>query len=324
MSVNRIAIFCGGPFAFPVLMKLAFEKYLCGIVLATRDERLAENIKEESVKNNFPFLHISSRKDMELLNDWMDEVKPDAVFSICFPYQITSSILQKAPDRFFNFHPGPLPAFRGPTPIFEVLRQNTTYSAVSVHFMDEAFDSGKIIFTEKVLLDKNENYLSLTQKLSTRTGIAALNLAEMLQFGSGNIHASEQDESLAGFYVPPKETDLEIDPDTMPAEKIIALINACHGWTRGAVIWMNDEKLRIPAAHISTELHSGEETPGTVVKIEENGTCTVICLDKKLLVIPEFSSDYGNPGLQYLREIGLRCGIKLSRSPITEFTGQNH
>lgn len=311
MSDYRIAVFCGGPFAYPSLMKLSMEKFLCGLVIATNNQQVAANLGEESAKNNFPFLHLESKSDMPALEAWLDEVKPDAVFSICFPFKIPGSALKKIPHRFFNFHPGPLPAYRGPSPIFEVLKRGEKESAIAIHFMTESYDSGNLVITEKVPVAAGENYQTLTYKLSTRCGIAAMNLAEMLRFGSGKFEGTVQDESKAAFYPFPSDDDMEINWSAMTAENILSLVSACHSWSRGAITWLGEEKLRIASAELQPQIHGGDENPGTVITLNDNGSCVVVCRDKQLIKIPEFGSDFGAPGIDYLRSIGLAVNVQL-------------
>ena len=69
-------------------------------------------------------------------------------------------------------------------PIFEVLKNQESHTAICAHFMNAHFDEGDIIFNDPILINENETYGSLTVKLSNRVGQVALNMANMLQFTS--------------------------------------------------------------------------------------------------------------------------------------------
>lgn len=303
----RIAVLCGGPFAGPALMKLAMEKFLCGIAIGSRDRQAVDAFRSECERAQLPFEQISYKDEVTLLDAWLDAVKPDAVFSICFPFRVPAETLARVPGRFFNFHPGPLPAYRGPSPIFEVLRRREKNSALSVHFMHEDYDAGEIIFEERIPLAHDETYVSLANKMSARCGLAAMNLAEMLQFGS-RIPAMHQDAAAACFYPFPKNEDLTINWDTMDAESIIALIRAAGGWTRGAIARFGDEVLRISAVAAEPEITGHNLAPGTLIEADhEHGYC-IACKDGKQIVTGTFSSDYGTLGADYYRAAGLAEG----------------
>lgn len=314
MNEIRIAILCGGPFAFPALQKLAFENFLCGVAIGGSDFRITANIEEECKKNNFAFLEINSGRNMSQLADWLVELKPDAVFSICFPYKISAELIRKFDGQIYNFHPGPLPEFRGPAPIFEVLKKGRKETSLTVHRMDAEYDSGNIIFSERIKIEEVLSYAALAEKLSRITGMAVVNLAEMLKFSRSKIVGSVQDEKKATFFPFPKDSDFEIDWESMTSEEIINLIRACSDWTRGAITWLGEEKLRIPSVHINTSIQYPHGRPGIIVDLLEGQNWVVRCVDQKYIVIPQISSDFGVLGPDYLNELGLVINAEFSKN----------
>jgi methionyl-tRNA formyltransferase len=308
----RIAVLCGGPFAGPALMKLAMENYLCGIAIGTRDYKMAEQFRTQCEQAGLSFSHIGYKEDVSLIDAWLDEVKPDAVFSICFPYRLSAEILQKIPDGFYNFHPGPLPSYRGPSPIFEVIKRASTTTAVSVHRMQEEYDTGDLLFAEQVTVEKTDNYVSLAQKLSQRSGLAAMALAEMLQFSS-RIPAVPQSSAGAAFYPFPGVQDMTIGWETMDAQQIIALINACNGWTRGAITRFGEEIMRVTTVGQEPQSTEIQFPPGTILEISENNHYAIACLNKQAIVIGPFSSDFGDLGMNYYESAGIRKGVQLGK-----------
>lgn len=314
MNEIRIAILCGGPFAFPALQKLAFEKYLCGVAIGGSDFRVTANIEEECKKNNFAFLEINSGRNISQLEDWLIELKPDAVFSICFPYKLSNELIQKFEGQIYNFHPGPLPEFRGPAPIFEVLKKGRRETALTVHRMDAEYDSGNIIFSERIKIEELFSYAALAEKLSRITGMAVVNLAEMLKFSRSKIAGTVQDECTATFYPFPKDSDFEIDWEKMNSDEVLNLIRACSDWTRGAITWLGEEKLRIPEAAIDSSLKYPHGRPGIIVDLLDEQKWVVRSVDQKYIVIPQISSDFGVLGLDYLRELGLDINSEFSKN----------
>ncbi|MFL5800343.1 MAG: methionyl-tRNA formyltransferase [Roseiflexaceae bacterium] len=72
------------------------------------------------------------------------DLRPDIACVACFPRRIPATLLRLAPLGWLNVHPSLLPAYRGPAPIFWALRNGETSIGVTVHFMDEDFDTGEI------------------------------------------------------------------------------------------------------------------------------------------------------------------------------------
>lgn len=311
MTKPRIAVLCGGPFAGYSLMKLGMEKFLCGIVIGSGNDKIANMFRSECERSELPFEHITGKDDVHLLAAWFEKVKPDAVFSICFPFRIPSQILLELPERFFNFHTGPLPAFRGPSPIFEVIRQQVSHTALTVHCMTDAYDEGDIVFEERIAIAPDETYISLANKMSNRCGYAAINMAEMLQFAS-RVPARKQTDTDAKFYGFPKNSDLTIHWNTMSAETISAVIRASGEWTKGAIAFWGDEQLRINQQVVEINHTNHAFTAGTIIKADPQTGYTVACLDGKQINITRFMSDYGELGFDYYRSIGLENGVCLT------------
>lgn len=311
MNSPRIAILCGGPFAFQSITILALEKYLAGIAIGSRDMQTVGILASECERMNMPFLEISSGKETGLLDDWIEKLNPDYLFCICFPYKIPAELILKRPERFINFHTGPLPSYRGPMPIFEVIRRGEKNSAVSVHLMGEEFDTGAVIYEEAVQISTGETFTSLAVKLAQRTSITVLNLAQMLEFGT-SIPRAEQDHATAKFYPYPGEKEITIDWNLMTAENIISLINASYPWSRGAITGFDEERIRITTVDPLPFSSSISAEPGTILAKTAEGSLEISCINGQSILATSFGSDHGNLGMEYLESVGLVKGKKLT------------
>ena len=65
--------------------------------------------------------------------------------SYCYPKKISETLLQMSKKGFVNYHPGPLPKYKGPFEYEEAIKNKEIHWGVTVHLMDKNFDSGKII-----------------------------------------------------------------------------------------------------------------------------------------------------------------------------------
>ncbi len=69
----------------------------------------------------------------------------DRLLVSCYPARLPERVLACFPHRCYNLHPSPLPAFRGPSPIFWQLRAGRRHIGVSVHHMTACMDQGALL-----------------------------------------------------------------------------------------------------------------------------------------------------------------------------------
>ena len=65
-------------------------------------------------------------------------------------------LLKCVKDGFVNCHPSLLPEYRGANPYSHVIMNNEKETGITLHFMDEDFDTGNIIAQKRVPIEKNE------------------------------------------------------------------------------------------------------------------------------------------------------------------------
>lgn len=290
MEQKRILVLCGGQFAFPALQILGLEKFLCGVGIGKGENEALKVIERETQNSGLPYQSFPTKDSLTNLKSWIEELQPDYIFSISFPFLLSEDILSYGEERFINFHPGPLPEYRGPMPLFEVLRYQEKETAISVHFMNSEFDEGAIILKEKLAVSPNETYGELAVKLSERTAMVALNVAHMLQFGT-QIPRTEQDENQARYFEKPEVTDTFIQWKRMPADEILSLINACNPWNQGADTLLQGRNIKILSASLSEDQHA--DTPGKVLQLTQNGEMAVSCLDGQIINVQIIAGDFG-------------------------------
>jgi methionyl-tRNA formyltransferase len=89
----------------------------------------------------------------------------DLVISYLFWKKIKKSLIVLPKTGCINFHPAPLPDFRGFSPYTFGILKNSPYWGVSAHFVDDKFDTGNLIETSRFLINsKKETSFSLEQK----------------------------------------------------------------------------------------------------------------------------------------------------------------
>lgn len=69
----------------------------------------------------------------------------DLGVSYCYPRKITEPLLSIPKKGFINYHPAPLPKYKGPTELDEAIKNKEIHWGVTVHYMDKDYDTGPII-----------------------------------------------------------------------------------------------------------------------------------------------------------------------------------
>lgn len=285
---KKIMVLCGGKFAFKALQLLAYEKFICAIGIGKGAITITDALERESEDNNFGFKSFPDKKSVIEMSAWIDDVQPDYIFCISFPFLLPESVLSYGSNKFINFHPGPLPQYRGVMPIFEVLKNQETETAICAHFMNSKFDEGNIIFNDPIAIQEGDTYGKLTVKLSERMAQVTLNMANMLQFAN-SIPNQLQDETLSYYYEKPELSDTYINWKRMAADEIIALINACNPWNTGADATLLEQQVKIIVASLLDQPHDNQ--PGTIVSLTD--TINIACEDNKQIAIKILSTDQG-------------------------------
>jgi methionyl-tRNA formyltransferase len=71
--------------------------------------------------------------------------RPDLLICHGFPWRLPRSVLTIPRLGGINVHPSLLPKYRGPVPIHWAIRNGDPDVGVTVHWMDESFDTGRVI-----------------------------------------------------------------------------------------------------------------------------------------------------------------------------------
>ena len=91
-------------------------------------------------------------RDSEMA-DWLVLRGVDLVVLAGYMHLLTSSFLDRFPDRIVNVHPSLLPAFPGARAIEDALSAGVETTGVTVHYVDEGLDTGAVIRQERVAVE---------------------------------------------------------------------------------------------------------------------------------------------------------------------------
>lgn len=106
-----------------------------------------------------------SFKDPVFLNK-IKLVEPDIAVVCSYNKLFPKEFLNTVKDGFVNIHPSLLPNYRGGNPYSHVIMNNEKETGVTLHFMDETFDTGDIISQHRTAIEKHDTMGTLFNRLN--------------------------------------------------------------------------------------------------------------------------------------------------------------
>ncbi len=98
-----------------------------------------------------------TREERDLLMaTWLEEHAIDFVVLAGYMHLLTKPFLDRFPHRIVNVHPSLLPAFPGTRAIEDALAAGVATTGVTVHYVDEGLDTGRVIRQEPVPVEPPE------------------------------------------------------------------------------------------------------------------------------------------------------------------------
>jgi len=100
----------------------------------------------------------------------LEDTNPDLIVLAGFLWLFPSSILEKFPNKVINLHPALLPKFGGKGMFGNyvhqaVLDNNEEETGITIHYVNEKYDDGQIIFQKSFPISSGETLTSLTEKI---------------------------------------------------------------------------------------------------------------------------------------------------------------
>lgn len=190
-------------------------------------------------------------EEPQQLFSWFNRQRPDYCFVLGYKKKIDVSRLNEFRDKLFNIHPGKLPQYRGSSPIFWQLKNGEPSLGIAIHFMNERYDAGEIVWSRDI---PNEDYYSSGFVEYIFSNLLVDGVQYILNNGREDVTQLRknvlQNETGAVTYKKPGLHDVLINWQTMNANQIINLAKACNPWNKGAITVYNGMEVKIIDAEV--------------------------------------------------------------------------
>ncbi len=94
----------------------------------------------------------------------------DFIILAGFLLKVPKNLIAQYPNRIINIHPSLLPKYGGKGMYgmnihHSIIKNKEEKSGITIHFIDENFDEGEIIFQNEIEINKNDTAEGLAQKI---------------------------------------------------------------------------------------------------------------------------------------------------------------
>jgi len=186
-----------GRVGLPPLL-LPRRKMARGIVVAGGAPR---TILDLAAEREIPVLELGGPD----IPDALTKLDFDAIAVACFSRRLPASLLRLPRLGCLNVHPSLLPAHRGPDPLFWIFHDGDETGGVTVHVMDEGFDTGPVVLRETIPLTDDMTAAMLDVVCAKRGGVLLARALAVLD--AGTLQPQPQDAAPASYQSWPTEDD---------------------------------------------------------------------------------------------------------------------
>jgi len=167
----------------------------------------------------------------------LQALSPDLICVSCFPRKLPPALLQLPRFGCLNLHPSLLPHFRGPAPLFWTFQRGISQTGVTIHWMDEEFDTGDIALQQSLTLPDGISNQEAEQLLAKVGG--DLMVEALPRLANNNLPRKPQP---AGYSADPwpREADFELNLNGS-AQRAFNFMRGTVGWKRPYFIKINNQ-----------------------------------------------------------------------------------
>ncbi len=298
----RVALICNTMSAFPLLNWLDIQGVLVGVGIKEQKNDFSQDIAIVCKQKKHTVQVFKKDNLTSQLSLWIRGLRVDLVLVLGFPYKIPKEVLGLPKFGFFNIHFGKLPKYGGSFPVFWQIKNQEKEAVLTVHKMNEMYDSGEIAVEIPIAMNPNLTFGILDANFGFLTIQAVFQLLDNLLKNTLILKPQKHNNQI--FLPKPTLKDLIIDWQKMDAYEILALIKATNPWNRGAIARINGIDIKIIEAKISTQQN---KKVCEVFSLSQNGM-EVGCFKNTALDIKIMYSPYGYLEGENMGIFGIKIG----------------
>ena len=170
---------------------------------------------------------------------YIESLKADLAVVVAYGKILPTEILKLDNLLFLNIHASLLPRWRGAAPIQRAIMNMDKETGISIMKITHKLDAGPVMLKGKIIIEKNDNFSSLSKKLSilaSKLILSSLNIVE-----KKTVNFIDQDETMVTYAKKINKEELKINWKDS-ARALVAKIN---GLSTSPGVWFKHNNVRI-------------------------------------------------------------------------------
>jgi methionyl-tRNA formyltransferase len=205
------------------------------------------------------------------------EFKPDIVVVVAYGLILPERYLNVPKYGCINGHASLLPRWRGAAPIQRAIEAGDKKTGSCIMLMEKGMDTGPIILSKTININKSDNAQIIHDKLSNVTAEIFINAIK--DYTEGKIHPKVQKEIGIKYANKIEKTEAEINWG-LDANAICNKIRAFYPFP-GAFTFIDTEIIKVISA--TPQNYSHDRIPGTIIDVQKK--ILVACAHNSVLEI---------------------------------------
>lgn len=243
--LTRVALF-GDGYGIPELLAHLTPVTVAAIVAASVRPASHEPLRLAAAHAGVPLLIQPHHNDVQAYSDFLDQLRartPDGMLCHSYSMLLRPDMLAMVDNHAFNLHAALLPKNRGPNPVQWALIHGDSHAGITLHRMDEGFDTGPVIAQAQIEIAEEDTWVTLLERVKHATPPLLSRVLDSLV--AGTWEAQPQDMQLARINPRIPSEGMPIDFARMDDRTIFNLIRAQVSPLKGAYIDTASGRLHI-------------------------------------------------------------------------------
>ena len=225
-------------------------------------EKAMSDVKKYALEKGLVVEQPETLKDNAVL-PLLEKYHPDIILVVAYGKILPEYVLNYPKYGCINIHGSILPKFRGAAPIQRAVMAGEAESGVTSMYMAKGLDSGDILFTDKVKIERGMTAGELYEILASRGGKILLKTIDAVE--NGTLEPQKQNESLATYAPQLTKAEGEIDWNDS-AENIYNKVRGLNPWPC-AFSFVNGKRFVIDFVYPC----DGNGKPGEIISVSAKG-----------------------------------------------------
>ena len=276
---------------------------IVGVMGPKKDHNMFYDFKKFVLSRRLNYIDYDELDEPQFI-ETIRSLEIDAAVVCSFNYKIPKILLDSVKDGFLNVHPSMLPKYRGGNPYSRVIMNGETETGVTIHFMDENFDTGDIIAQKPYHIHSKATMGTIFNELNV-IGIELL-LQVLIAYENQPLPRIKQP---SGTFVSGKglsEKELFINYNKT-AEEIERFVRALNPFILASTTFRGN-MMKIMKVEVASDAFCIPHPAGTVAKIEDD---KFFIATSKGLVVPtvmQFGSFFMGDSKDFIRIVNPKIG----------------